>query len=479
MVTARKPIELVVSLLFVVVLSLAASAAEPESVWTIKTSSGNFSIDRPAASPATAQTELRSGDKLSTGADGRVQLRRGQDTLSLSPGAAIEIPRQLAEQAPPAIVQRAGSVEYDLDAHEAMRFAAETPYFAAVGARASFRMAVDKDYARVDVFRGEVEVADFKTGETAVIAAQQTAEVAIHGAPGLSLSGVDKLAAIRQGRPRALAAAPAAAAKALSQAPALAQPLQNAATPRSAPPLAPAVIEPRQGAQQSTTNVAAAPLVKTPATVIRVPAAARPPRAAQIYDAQPTATLGQADVRETTAALARALAASGQSSPAQDPQPAAPVARTARDATAPATIPTATMGLALQQPLRLPSSMPQVAVAAQLSDLGRAQFARDSVAARSSNDAQDIGATSHAEPHRTKAAIENFFAKSPQTVITEYAKPPEAAAQSNTVNVLSSDHGKFLSSWGLPLLIGALIAFAVSMVRKAQPRDDRRLDYDY
>ena len=56
---------------------------------------------------------------------------------------------------------------------------------------------------RVDVQRGQVEVADFKTGQIAQVMPGQTATSFAHGKPGLSLSGSGTFNPIEQGKPRA------------------------------------------------------------------------------------------------------------------------------------------------------------------------------------------------------------------------------------------------------------------------------------
>ena len=54
----------------------------------------------------------------------------------------------------------------------------------------------------VDVVRGQVEVADFRSGQTAQVMAGQHAKAFAHGNPGLSLGGSGTLSPIEQGQPR-------------------------------------------------------------------------------------------------------------------------------------------------------------------------------------------------------------------------------------------------------------------------------------
>jgi len=65
-----------------------------------------------------------------------------------------------------------------------------------------FRVTVDQNDTRVDVFRGQVEVSDFKSGQYALVNPSQAASVSPQGRPGLSLSGAGTLGQIQQGAPR-------------------------------------------------------------------------------------------------------------------------------------------------------------------------------------------------------------------------------------------------------------------------------------
>src|ERR1019366_4795061 len=79
----------------------------------------------------------------------------------------------------------------------------ETPYLAAVVKGTQFRVSVTAASTSVDVLRGQVEVADFKSGQIALVMPGQVATAFAHGNPGLSLSGSGTLNPIEQGKPRA------------------------------------------------------------------------------------------------------------------------------------------------------------------------------------------------------------------------------------------------------------------------------------
>jgi hypothetical protein len=66
-----------------------------------------------------------------------------------------------------------------------------------------FRVTVNAGKTTVDVIRGQVEVADFKSGQIAQVMAGQHATAFANGKTGLSLGGAGALAPIEQGKPRA------------------------------------------------------------------------------------------------------------------------------------------------------------------------------------------------------------------------------------------------------------------------------------
>ncbi|XSC46070.1 hypothetical protein ACF1BQ_008985 [Bradyrhizobium sp. RDT10] len=66
-----------------------------------------------------------------------------------------------------------------------------------------FRVTVNAGKTTVDVVRGQVEVADFKSGQIAQVMAGQHATAFASGKTGLSLGGAGVLAPIEHGKPRA------------------------------------------------------------------------------------------------------------------------------------------------------------------------------------------------------------------------------------------------------------------------------------
>ena len=77
------------------------------------------------------------------------------------------------------------------------------PYLAAVVKGTQFRVTVNAGKTTVDVVRGQVEVADFKSGQIAQVMAGQQATAFATGKTGLSLGGPGTFAPIEPGKPRA------------------------------------------------------------------------------------------------------------------------------------------------------------------------------------------------------------------------------------------------------------------------------------
>ena len=99
------------------------------------------------------------------------------------------------------ILQQAGSILLEVEKRAVKHFEVETPYLAAVVKGTQFRVSVNKDDSSVDVLRGEVEVAGFKSGQYTTVRPGQAARVATEGRGDLSLSGSGTLSPIQQGEP--------------------------------------------------------------------------------------------------------------------------------------------------------------------------------------------------------------------------------------------------------------------------------------
>ena len=101
------------------------------------------------------------------------------------------------------ITQQAGTILLEVERQNVKHFEVETPYLAAVVKGTQFQVSVDAAGSHVTVLRGQVEVADFKTGQIGQILPGQTAAAFSKGNTGLALSGPGRFYPVEQGAPRA------------------------------------------------------------------------------------------------------------------------------------------------------------------------------------------------------------------------------------------------------------------------------------
>src|SRR5262245_12807314 len=76
------------------VFAAISSAAAQDAAWRVSKSSGEVWIETPGAQPAAlhADSVLQPGASVRTGANGRVLLMRGAETIMVSPNSALQIP---------------------------------------------------------------------------------------------------------------------------------------------------------------------------------------------------------------------------------------------------------------------------------------------------------------------------------------------------------------------------------------------------
>ncbi len=195
-------------------LVVIATPARADDVWRVSKTSGEVSVAAGDGdqTPLIAGATLKPGDSVRTGQNGRALLIRGEETILVSPNSSVGLPVAKKEGLQTTIIQQSGSILLEVEKKNVKHFEVETPYLAAVVKGTQFRVTVGNKDSRVDVLRGQVEVADFKTGQYAMVAPGQAAQVSSAGTAGLALSGTGIFAAIQQGTPRVSAVAPMAAA---------------------------------------------------------------------------------------------------------------------------------------------------------------------------------------------------------------------------------------------------------------------------
>src|SRR5436190_21019330 len=190
--------------MFMLATAPAAFAADGGD-WTVSKSSGEVWLSASGVQQAALKQEdvLKPGDTISTGRTGRVLLTRGEEAILVSPNSVVGVPAEKKEGLSTTIKQQAGSILLDVEKRNVKHFEVETPYLAAVVKGTQFRVTVNAGKTTVDVVRGQVEVADFKSGQIAQVMAGQHATAFANGKTGLSLGGTGAFAPIEQGKPRA------------------------------------------------------------------------------------------------------------------------------------------------------------------------------------------------------------------------------------------------------------------------------------
>jgi hypothetical protein len=186
-------------------IGAGSGAIAADEVWRVSKSSGEVWMTTSGAQQASLTQEevLKPGDTVRTGRNGRVLLVRGEETILISPNSVIGLPSEQKDGLSTTILQQAGSILLEVEKRNVQHFEVETPYLAAVVKGTQFRVSVNAASSSVEVLRGQVQVADFKSGQIAQVMPGQHATAFAHGKTGLSLGGSGALNPIEQGKPRA------------------------------------------------------------------------------------------------------------------------------------------------------------------------------------------------------------------------------------------------------------------------------------
>ncbi len=201
----------------------AGSAMAQADAWRVGKVSGEAWILGAGVQQASlgGGAELKPGETVRTGRNGRVLLVRGAESMLVNANSQVVVPRSDGSGRT-TILQQAGSVLLDVEKRNVQHFEVETPFLAAVVKGTQFRVTVTARGAKVEVQRGQVEVADFRSGQFALVQPGQAANVLGSGTPGLRLSGAGRLNAVQQGAPRAPTVRPVSVPRGGFQAPAAA-----------------------------------------------------------------------------------------------------------------------------------------------------------------------------------------------------------------------------------------------------------------
>jgi hypothetical protein len=186
-------------------VSASSAFGADDGTWSVKKSSGEIWVTTSGEQPASLNTDelLKPGDTIRTGRNGRVLLIRGEESILIAPNSVVGLPASKKDGLATTITQQAGSILLEVEKKNVKHFEVETPYLAAVVKGTQFRVTVTASGATVDVVRGQVEVADFKSGQIAQVMPGQHARTLSQGNTGLTLGGSGPLQPIQHGQPRA------------------------------------------------------------------------------------------------------------------------------------------------------------------------------------------------------------------------------------------------------------------------------------
>ena len=192
-----------------VIACVGSQALAEDAVWRVSKSSGEVWVSTSGAQQVslTSEAVLNPGDSIRTGRNGRVLLMRGQEKILIAPNSVVGVPAQTG-QGSTTIIQQSGSILIEVEKSSGKHFEVETPYLAAVVKGTQFRVSVGQGESYVSVLRGQVEVTDFRSGQSALVLPGQMAKVWTIGNAGLLLSGPGTLSPIRRGTPRTTSVMP-------------------------------------------------------------------------------------------------------------------------------------------------------------------------------------------------------------------------------------------------------------------------------
>jgi FecR protein len=185
-------------------LTISTPASAQQAGWHVEKASGEVWLTTAGAQRVSLSdsVNLNPGDDIRTGKNGRVLLTRGDETILISPNSAIAIPDSAKDGMSTTVDQAAGTISLEVEKRSIQHFEVVTPYLAAVVKGTQFTVSVSPQGSRVGVSRGQVEVADFKTGQFGLVLPGQRAEVRLSGTGGLTMSGTGTLGPVQQGQPR-------------------------------------------------------------------------------------------------------------------------------------------------------------------------------------------------------------------------------------------------------------------------------------
>jgi hypothetical protein len=189
----------------------AAFAGTPG--WSVSESSGSVTVLKSGMSQAAMRGgKLIMGDVVSTGANGRAVLVRGEEYLVVSPNSRIRIADPAASGGMTQIIQNFGNTIFKIQKKTTPHFGVQTPYLAAVVKGTTFSVTVTETGASVQVTEGRVEVATLDGAASYMVLPGDIGSVASDAPFRLKVQGHESKTIDSPNRGQAAAAAAAIAA---------------------------------------------------------------------------------------------------------------------------------------------------------------------------------------------------------------------------------------------------------------------------
>src|SRR4051812_22209991 len=142
---------------FAVMLGANGAMAGDGAPWQVSKSSGEVWIAAPGVQQASLSQEaqLKSGDTIRTGRNGRVLLVRGEESMVISPNSVVGIPAEAKQGLSTTIVQQAGTILLKGEKRNSKHFEVKPHYRAAVSKATNSSTSLTASGTRSTVLGGQ------------------------------------------------------------------------------------------------------------------------------------------------------------------------------------------------------------------------------------------------------------------------------------------------------------------------------------
>jgi len=162
--------------------------------WTVARITGKAWLLEEGFQPRSLEGDMTipEGASVQTARNGRVRLEKSDTSMMLGPNTVAEVKKQTLVRRRTTVMQKAGTIEFDVEKRGRPHFEVQTPYLAAVVKGTHFSIRVSRNTSSISVDEGLVGVTDEDSGEEADVGAGQRASAGVNRS-GLSTSpGVTK-----------------------------------------------------------------------------------------------------------------------------------------------------------------------------------------------------------------------------------------------------------------------------------------------